>query len=171
MRIGLIGASGSQLARELCGVFATGKLMQNPCPIVFGIGVVRGRFRTVIARDGRSASAARMSNRRSSEFQVESPGYSTVTGKVGSYLQLRNPGKRRTRFAVRAGGIAAKGNGKQFQGAFLLFESETFHSPENLVFAEGCREDDIRRWNRIGRPERKEAGLSIGIQIQIEMAY
>jgi hypothetical protein len=25
--------------------------------------------------------------------------------------------------AVRAGGIAAKGDGKQFQGAFLLFES------------------------------------------------
>src|ERR1035438_9099157 len=28
-----------KLARELRGVVATGKLMQNPCPIVFGIGV------------------------------------------------------------------------------------------------------------------------------------
>ena len=40
--IRLIGAARSQLARELRGVFATGKLMQNPCPIVFGIGVVSG---------------------------------------------------------------------------------------------------------------------------------
>jgi len=30
--------------------------------------------------------------------------------------------------------------------------------------------DCIRRGNRIGGPERREAGLSIGIQIQIEMA-
>ena len=41
-RIGLIGAARSQLAGELGGVFAAGKLMQNPCPIVLGMGVVRG---------------------------------------------------------------------------------------------------------------------------------
>jgi hypothetical protein len=39
-RIGLIGAAGSQLARELCGVLFTGKLTQNPGPIVFGIRVL-----------------------------------------------------------------------------------------------------------------------------------
>src|ERR1700684_1796249 len=50
------------------------------------------------------ASAARMSSRKSSEFQVESPGYSTVTGYTGSYLQFRNPGSRRTRLqSVQAG--------------------------------------------------------------------
>jgi hypothetical protein len=41
-RIGLIGADRSQLAGKLGGVFAAGKLMQNPCPIVLGMGVVRG---------------------------------------------------------------------------------------------------------------------------------
>ena len=86
-------------------------------------------------------------------------------------LAIKESGQAENPIAVRAGGIAAKGNGKQFQGAFLLLESETFHSPENLVLTEGCREDDIRRWNRIGRPERRDAVLSIGIQIQIEMAY
>src|SRR5580704_9774438 len=50
------------------------------------------------------ASTARMSSRKSSEFQVESPGYSTVTGYAGSYLQLRNPGTRSTRLqSVQAG--------------------------------------------------------------------
>jgi hypothetical protein len=41
-RIGLIGAERSQLAGKLGGVFAAGKLMQNPFPIVLGTGVVRG---------------------------------------------------------------------------------------------------------------------------------
>src|ERR1700732_4652023 len=50
------------------------------------------------------ASAARMSSRKSSEFQGEAPGYSTVTGYAGSYLQFRNPGRRRTRLqSVQAG--------------------------------------------------------------------
>src|ERR1700722_322179 len=39
-RIGLIGTARSQLACKLGGVFAAGKLMQNPCPIVLGMGVV-----------------------------------------------------------------------------------------------------------------------------------
>ena len=61
-------------------------------------------FRAVIAPYEWIASAARMSSRKSSEFQVESPGYSTVTGYAGSYLQLRNPGRRRTRLqSVQAG--------------------------------------------------------------------
>jgi transposase len=38
-RIGLIGAARSELARELRGVLSTGKLMQNPCPIVLGIAL------------------------------------------------------------------------------------------------------------------------------------
>ena len=52
-----------------------------------------------------------------------------------------------------------------------MFESEAVNSPKDLVFTERCREDCIRRGNRIGGPERSEASLSIGIQIQIEMAY
>src|SRR5208282_692751 len=41
-RIRLIGAERSQLTGKLGSVFAAGKLMQNPCPIVFGMGAVRG---------------------------------------------------------------------------------------------------------------------------------
>ena len=40
-RIGFIGAARSKLARELRRRLSTGKLMQNPCPIVLGIAVVR----------------------------------------------------------------------------------------------------------------------------------
>jgi hypothetical protein len=39
--------------------------------------------------------------------------------------------------AVGAGKISAKGNGKQFQGAFLL-EGETVILAEHLIFAERC---------------------------------
>src|SRR5271155_130703 len=78
--------------------------------------------------------------------------------------QAENP------IAVRAGGIAAKGNGKQFQGAFLLFESESVNSPKDLVLTERCREDRVRRGNCIGGAKRSEARLSIGVQIKVQMA-
>jgi len=68
-------------------------------------------------------------------------------------------------FAVHAGGLSAKGNRKQFEGAFLLLESETVNAAEDLIFAERCREDSGRRGNCIGGPERSEAGLSVDIEI------
>src|SRR5208282_2440624 len=77
--------------------------------------------------------------------------------------QAENP------IAVRAGGIAAKRNRKQFQRAFLLFESKAIHAPENLVLAKRCGEDRIRRGNRIRGAERSEAGLAIGVEIKVEM--
>src|SRR5438477_12358191 len=42
LRIRFIGAARGKFARELRGVLSTGKLMQNPCPIVLGIGLVPG---------------------------------------------------------------------------------------------------------------------------------
>src|ERR1700678_3150973 len=51
--------------------------------------------------------------------------------------------------AVRAGGIAAKGDGKQFQGAFLLFEAEAVNSPKDLVLTERCGDDCVRRGDGI----------------------
>jgi hypothetical protein len=41
-RIGFIGAARSELARDLRGVVAMGKFIENPRPIAFGIGVVIG---------------------------------------------------------------------------------------------------------------------------------
>src|SRR5216684_8822317 len=61
------------------------------------------------------ASAARMSSRKSSEFQVESPGYSTVTGYGGSYLQFRNPGRRRTRLQSVQAGSPPKATASSFR--------------------------------------------------------
>src|ERR1017187_1445223 len=50
------------------------------------------------------AADERIASRKSSEFQVELPGYSTMTGYAGSYLQFTNPGRRRTRLqSVQAG--------------------------------------------------------------------
>src|SRR5208283_5981973 len=70
---------------------------------------------------------------------------------------------------VRASGIPAKGNRKQFQGAFVLFKSEAVNSPKDLILAERCREDSIRRGNRIRGAERSEAVLSVGVEIKVQM--
>jgi hypothetical protein len=62
--------------------------------------------------------------------------------------------------------MSAKGNRQQFEGAFLLLESETVDTAEDLTFAEQCREDCGRRGNCIGGPKRSEAGgLSVDIEI------
>ena len=42
MRIGFIGAARSELARDLRGLLAMDKFIENPRPIAFGIGVVIG---------------------------------------------------------------------------------------------------------------------------------
>jgi hypothetical protein len=65
--------------------------------------------------------------------------------------------------AVRATEIAAKGDGQEFQGAFLLFESEAVNPPTDLVLTERCRKNRIWRGNSLGGPERTEAPLSISI--------
>src|SRR4029077_14768780 len=84
-------------------------------------------------------------------------------------LAIQESGKAENAIAVRASGIAAQGNRKQFQRAFLLFKTEAVNSPEDLVLTEGCREDRIRRGNRIRGAERSEAGLAIGVQIKVQM--
>src|ERR1017187_3620404 len=71
-------------------------------------------------------------------------------------LAIQESGQSEDAVAVSTSGIAAKGDGKQFQGAFLLFESEAVHPPEDLVLTERRREDRIRRGNRIRDPERNE---------------
>ena len=67
--------------------------------------------------------------------------------------------------AVHGGGISAKGNREQFEGAFLLLESGIANAAEDLIFAERCREDCGRHGNCIGSPERSEAGLSVDIEV------
>src|ERR1022692_4931332 len=61
--------------------------------------------------------------------------------------------------AVGTSGIAAKGNCKQFQGAFLLFESEAVNPPQDLIFTERCRKDYIRWGNSIRGPKRGWGGI------------
>jgi hypothetical protein len=67
--------------------------------------------------------------------------------------------------AVHAAGISAKGNRKQFEDAFLLLESEAVNAAEDLIFAERSREDCGRRGNCMEGQERREAGLSVVIEI------
>jgi hypothetical protein len=69
-------------------------------------GFVRleGCFRAVNVGDERMASEARMSSRKSSESQVESPRYSTITGYDLPFLQFADPLSRRTQLqSVREG--------------------------------------------------------------------
>src|SRR5258708_40325497 len=83
----------------------------------------------------------------------------------GIVLAIQESRQAKDAVTVGAGGIAAKADRKQFQGAFLLFESEAVHSPEDLVFTERCREDCIWRRNRFGGPEQSEARVSLRVHI------
>jgi hypothetical protein len=76
-------------------------------------------------------------------------------------LAIQESGQAEDAVAGGTTGIAAKGDGKQFQRAFLSFESESANSPKDLAFTERCREDGIRQGNRIRGPERRESVLSI----------
>src|SRR5713101_8168651 len=93
----VIRAAGSNRSRQLRGVFSAGKFVQDPPPIVFGIGVLTGVLSRCIAWGKGKAIAAGISSRKSPGFEVESQGYLTVIGYDGSFLQFRNPGSMQAR--------------------------------------------------------------------------
>src|SRR6266851_9256617 len=68
-----------------------------------------GCFRDGIAWGKGKAFAAGISSRKSPVFEVESQGYLTVVGYDGSFLQFRNPGKRRTWLQSVQAGSPPKG--------------------------------------------------------------
>ena len=84
-------------------------------------------------------------------------------------LESRESRQAKDAVAVGASGIAPEGDGKQLEGAFLLLEGIAVYAPKDLILAERCREDCVRRGNGIGGPERSEAGLAVGIQIKISI--
>src|SRR6266851_8157616 len=149
-----IRAAGSNRSRQLRGVFSAGKFVQDPGPIVFEIGVLAGvlsRWDCMGQRQGicRRNIQPKVTGIRSRIARV-------LDGDGIRRIVLAIPESRQAEdlVAVRAGGISAKGNRKQFEGAFLLLESETVNAAENLIFAERCREDSGRRGNRTGGRER-----------------
>ena len=164
-RIGLIVAERSQLAGKLGGIFAAVSHAEPmPNRARNGCGS-RYPFAAVVSwmEGGHRRLEYRAGSHRNSKWNRRDIQKAPVTGYAGSYLQLRNPGTRSTRLQWLTSGIAAEASGKQFWGAFLLFEGKAVDSPEDLVFTEQYREDCIRRGNRVrGRSER-ESGLSIDI--------
>jgi len=73
--------------------------------------------------------------------------------------------------AVRASGLAAEGDDEQFERAFLSLEGNAVNAPMDLILAERYREDCGRCGNCIGGPERSEAGLSVDVEIQVQMLH
>src|SRR6266851_5222696 len=149
----VIRAAGSNRSRQL-RVFSVGKFVQDPRPIVFGIGVLAGVLSRWDCMGQRQGNCRR-------NIQPKVTGIRSRIARVFDGGRIRRivlaiPESRQAEdlVAVRAGGISAKGNRKQFEGAFLLLESETVNAAENLIFAERCREDSGRRGNRTGGRER-----------------
>ena len=146
-----------------------GKFVQDPRPIVFGIGVLAG----VLSRWDCMGQGQRICRRNIQ------PKVTGIRGGIRSriarvfdddgiqriVLGTPEPQQGEEPVAGHAAGISAKGNRRQFEGAFLLLESETVNTAEDLIFDERCREDCGRRGNCIGAPERSEAGLSVDIEI------
>ena len=73
--------------------------------------------------------------------------------------------------AVGAGGIAAEGEGQNFQCTFLPLEIEAIDPPEHLILTGRSRENDVRSGSGIGGPERCEPGLAVGVDVHIEMPH
>jgi hypothetical protein len=79
-------------------------------------------------------------------------------------LQLENP------VAASAIEIAAENDGAQFKRAFLVREGKADNAPEELIFAEGCREDRGWRGDCIGGRQRSKVGLP-DIEIKVPMTH
>ena len=155
---------GRQSFRQLRGVFSAGKFVQDPPPIVFGGGVlaaVLSRWHCMEQKQGicRRKIQPKVTGIRSRIARVfDGDGIRRIVLAIPESRQAED------RVTVRAGGISAKANCKQFEGACLLLESETVNAAEDLIFAERCREDCGRRGNFIGGPERSETGLTVDIE-------
>jgi len=164
-------SGGSNRSRQLRGVFSEGKFVQDPRPIVFGIGELAGMLSRRDCMGQRRGSCRR--NIQPKVTWIRSRITKVFDGDGIRRIVLAIPESRQAedRVTVRAGGISAKANRKRFEGACLLLESETVNAAEDLIFAERCREDCGRRGNCIGGPERSEAGLSVDIEIQVQMPH
>ncbi len=79
-------------------------------------------------------------------------------------LQLENP------VAAGAIEIAAENDGAQFKRAFLVRKDKAHNAPEDLIFAERCREDRGWRGNSIGGRQRSDVGLP-DIEIKVPMTH
>lgn len=64
--------------------------------------------------------------------------------------------------------MAAENDGAQFKRALLVREGKVDNAPEDLIFAERCREDRGWRANCIGGRERSEVG---DIEIKLPMTH
>jgi hypothetical protein len=124
-----------------------------------------GCFRDRIAWGKGKAFAAGIFSRKSPGFEVESQAYLTAMGYDGSFLQFRNPGKRRTRLQSMLAGSPPKGIASSLRVLSCCSKVKLSMRQKIWIFAERCREDGGRRGNCIGGPERSEGDLSVDIEI------
>src|ERR1700681_416765 len=134
-------SGGSNRSRQLRGVFSEGKFVQDPRPIVFGIGELAGMLSRRDCMGQRRGRCCR--NIQPKVTWIRSRITKVFDGDGIRRIVLAIPESRQAedRVTVRAGGISAKANRKRFEGACLLLESETVNAAEDLIFAERCRED------------------------------
>jgi hypothetical protein len=115
--------------------------MRNPSPITFRMGVL-SRILSLGVSAGR--------NRRfgCGNIQMKVPGAidaialvvngDNMRESILAILETRYPDNTA---AVGASGIAAEGDGKNFQGTFLPFEIEAINPPQHLILARRSREN------------------------------
>jgi hypothetical protein len=170
-RTGFIRAAGSNHSRQLRGVFSAGKFVQNPGPIVFGIGVLAGvllRWDCMGQRQGiylwniqrkvtwiRNRIARILCRMDNSTFE---PPESTL--KLLAIPFGGDPACMDCNRVLRVPGFRNCNNDPSYP--------ITVRYP---IFAERCREDCGRRGNYIGRPEQSKAGLSVDIEIYIQIPH
>lgn len=168
-RIGFIRAPESQLVRERHGIFAVGKLMQNPCPIRLRMAVLQRQLT-------RRWSRSEVHGVHCACVKLEVIG--SPDGIIGIFdrdfvgrivLAIQETGDAKDTVAVGASRIGAEGKGEQLERLFLTRKVKAFDAPKHLIFAGRSRQNRGRRRYGNRCPECSESGIAIGIYIEIEM--
>jgi hypothetical protein len=162
-RIGFVGAAGSQRMRQLRRIPTVGQFVQNPSPILLGMGVFSGLHSPCDSAE-RERGIVEMKVARIPDAVAGVFDGDAVRRRI---LLIEETGDAEDAIAVRASGIAAKGNGEQLECRFLLLEIEAFDLPKSLVLAERCGEDRSRKRHGVGSAERGDPGLAICVDVYI----
>jgi hypothetical protein len=85
----------------------------------------------------------------------------------GRILAIQKTGDAKHPVTVGASGIAAKGDGEQLEGSFLVLKVEAVYTPKHLVFVGRCSQHYGRLGNRSGGQERSDSGLAVLVDVYI----
>src|SRR5271170_7066210 len=84
---------------------------------------------------------------------------------------IQEAGYSKYTIAIGASWVATESNCEMLELIFLTHQIEAVDTPKSLVFIGRCGEDGSSRGYKIGGLDRRDSGLAVRVDIDIEMAY